>query len=197
MCADGSADVRACGRAPPSLAVYRKQSGGMCLNIANGELIPCKRTEYRSENPNGARRSMVNLQLFIEANFRGTHDELHVAYTYSKQVFDSDEAKASIRKHITRLRFDYPGLDYICVTEPHSSGAWHHHLLLRGARGVRLFIPQKELEALWGKGTVWVSRLNPYIVCGRYFTSPKKLERLHYYPARMRLFSYSKRLMTQ
>ena len=117
------------------------------------------------------RKKFVDLRQLIATNFSGAENEIFITLTYEgeKQTNDSKQIHNDFRKFFQRLKRDpkYADKDlgYIVIVEPHASGNWHLHLLLKSMNGKS--IREADYKALggylckvWGQGYVKAEELN-------------------------------------
>lgn len=71
-----------------------------------------------------------------------------------------------------KYRFkDRTTIDYLAVVEPHASGQFHLHVLLRFNQLDSVFIPANELAEMWGQGFVQVKALDDVDNIGAYLSA--------------------------
>jgi hypothetical protein len=111
-------------------------------------------------------RAMDGLRGLIRANFvsskrDGAHKQVMITLTYAEMEYDTKKLSQDFKKFIMRLEHEYSEsqFEYIAVFEPHGSGAWHIHLLLKHLNRGALWIPKERLAERWGKGYVTIERL--------------------------------------
>lgn len=173
---------------------------------STGEVCKFLHTENRSQNIRSVRCSISVLRQIINTNFVGGSNELFITLTYGKdKVYEPKKLSYDFQKFIQRLRYKFKGqkIDYIYIPEPHEKGDWHIHLLLKS--DTRLFIPNKELNKLWGHGFVKVNRLKEVDNIGAYVSAylidvkdgdiTKKGARLPLYPTHHQLYRASKGIL--
>lgn len=125
------------------------------MNVSNGG---------RSDNIASVKRTMKNLRRLIAANFAGGNDQLWVTLTYAKNInashsHDTQVVYRDFKVMMQRMRQTFGPLEYIAVLEPQASGRWHLHVLFKTKDGSELFIPNKDMQKLWGKGFTKTKRL--------------------------------------
>ena len=118
----------------------------------------------RSDNIASVKRTMRNLRRLITANFSGGDDQLWVTLTYAKNVnanhsHDTQVVYRDFKIMMQRIRQKIGPLEYIAVLEPQASGRWHLHVLFKTKDGSELFIPNKDMQKLWGRGFTKTKRL--------------------------------------
>lgn len=120
---------------------------------ATGELMLYKNdSENRADNKDSLRKTFKKIRELINTNFTGKKNELCFTITYKENMTDTKRLYDDFRKFMMRLKYKYPDIDYISVVEPQGRGAWHCHCLLRFNGMEKVYIPNKEIEELWGKG---------------------------------------------
>lgn len=170
--------------------------------------------QYRHGEPNqnhsrNMNRSFERLRRLINTNFTGAINELHITLTYAEMMNDFDRASKDFKRFWEKLFYHFRDLclNYIRIFEPHQSGSWHIHLLLKSAKYCYLQIEQKEIETLWQHGMIKIKKTTGYDNVGAYFSvhlkhnahdaeptdkQHTKSERLLFYPPNKRFYGYSK-----
>lgn len=157
-------------------ANIRKLDSERYLEISTGEVKNFERTENRSQGENSLRKTFNRLRELINTNFTGASNELFVTLTYrgELQTNDTKRVYSDFKKFIMRLKYKYKDvstLDYINVLEPHASGYFHMHVLIRFNELDKVFIPNKELADIWGNGFVTVQSLKGVDNIGAYLSA--------------------------
>ena len=115
------------------------------------------RKEGNDMSKRTVRKKFVDLRQLIAANFEGAVNEIFLTLTYRGELQTNDPKKIhdDFRNFWKRLKrcaeYKEHDLGYIAIVEPHETGNWHIHLLLKSmdgksmrsddynALGVRLF----------------------------------------------------------
>lgn len=142
--------------------------------IETGEILEKKKSLNRSENENSLRKTFKKMRYLINNNFKGNANELFVTLTFAKESFDSKMVYKDIDKFLKRLKYRYKdvsSIDYINVVEPHASGQWHAHMLLRFNDVSRIFIPILELKEIWSHGRIDIQTLKDVDNIGAYLSA--------------------------
>lgn len=126
-------------------------------------------SEKRTDNLDSVRRTMKRLRRLIGANFVSNKinrkDQLWITLTYREDVNATDKNSPEIvykdfKRFIRKLREKYNStIEYIAVLEPQASGRWHLHVLMKTMNNSKLYIPNSDIEKLWGKGFTSTKRL--------------------------------------
>lgn len=133
------------------------------LNPQSGQIKTYKRSGQRTANESTFYRTRRELNGLILNSFRGGDNELFMTLTYFKEVTDPSALSPDFTNFMRRLKRRYKNLhfDYILVKEPHASGSWHMHALLKYVcsvpnLGVSSQTPdfQAKLAEIWGLGSV-------------------------------------------
>jgi len=152
----------------------RKIDGDRYILIETGEIFEFDKSENRSDNENSLRKTFKRLRYLINNNFTGKPNELFVTFTFAKDSFDNKEVYKDFDKFIKRLKYRYKDsttIDYINVVEPHASGQWHSHMLIRFNELKSIYIPNKELADLWSHGYVTIKSLKDVDNIGAYVSA--------------------------
>jgi hypothetical protein len=206
-------------------ANIKKLDSDTYLDIATGEIKEFSHSTTRKDNLNSLRQTFKRLRYIINNNFTGQGNELHVILTYKREMKDNKELYKDFDKFIKRLRYTFKkdtSIDYLTVVEPHASGEWHCHVLMRFNELDKVYIKNKDLRALWGHGFVTIKSLKDVDNIGAYlsaYLADVELEeggdyheaqikivdgkekkfikggRLHMYPPGMNLFRKSKGIL--
>ena len=157
-----------------SAAHIRKLDADTYLNLETGEICEFVKSENRSENENSLRQTFKKLRYAINNNFTGNPNELFVTLTFAKDSFDEKMVSDDIEKFVKRLRYRYKAvstIDYINVVEPHQSGQFHAHVLLRFNDVKKIYIPVLELKEMWSHGRVDIKTLKNVDNIGAYLSA--------------------------
>lgn len=138
--------------------------------LETGEIKNMNReSEKRTDNLDSVRRTMKGLRRLIVANFVSNEinrkDQLWITLTYREDVNATDKNSPEVvykdfKRFIRKLREKYnPTIEYIAVLEPQASGRWHLHVLMKTLDHSKLYIPNSNIENLWGKGFTSTKRL--------------------------------------
>lgn len=157
-----------------STCSIRKIDADRYVNLETGEIHEFEKSETRADSESSLRRTFKQLRYLINANFSGNPNELFVTFTFAKDSYDSSMVYKDFDKFIKRLRYrfkDSTTIDYLNIVEPHASGQWHSHMLIRFNDLPKIYIPNKELEELWSHGFVKVKSLKDVDNIGAYVSA--------------------------
>jgi hypothetical protein len=154
----------------------RKIDSEHYVDLKTGELKEFERTENRSEGENSLRKTFNRLRELINTNFTGFTNELFITLTYRGELQTNDTKRVyeDYKNFIKRLKYKYKSvstIDYINVLEPHESGKFHMHVLLRFNDLDSIYIPNEELAKIWGNGFVTVQSLKNVDNIGAYVSA--------------------------
>lgn len=138
----------------------KKISKDEYIILATGEVQQFKKTSNRSEGKESLRRTFKHIRELINTNFFGFRNELCFTITYKDNVTDPKILYKDFDKFMKKVKYKYNSVDYISVVEPQARGAWHCHILLRFNDFDKIYIPNKEISAMWGQGFVKVKAMN-------------------------------------
>jgi hypothetical protein len=144
------------------------------VHLETGELFEFQKSDSRADNVNSLRKTFKKMRYLINNNFKGKQNELFITFTFAKNSFDSKMVYVDFDKFLKRLRYRFKGvttIDYINVVEPHASGEWHSHMLLRFNELDKIYIPHNELSELWGHGFVTIKSLKGVDNIGAYLSA--------------------------
>lgn len=167
-------------------AHIRKLDADRYVDLRDGEIKEFQRTENRGQGENSLRKTFNKLRELINANFVGSPNELFVTLTYrgDLQTNDTKRVYGDFEKFIKRLKYQYrkiSTIDYINVLEPHASGNFHMHVLMRFNDLETVYIPNEvdsagnsinaPMRDRWGNGNVTMSSLKNNDNIGAYLTA--------------------------
>lgn len=189
-----------------NLMKYKRISKDEMLNLETGEVIEIGNSVSRRDNIKSLRVTMRKLRRLINANFEGADNELFITLTYGEDMRDLRRLYCDFKKFYQKLKRRYKDVEfrYIYVVEPHESGKWHIHLLLKALNREYLFIDNDSvIWKLWGHGYTKTQRLHGVDNVGAYLSSyltdlfdedgrKHKGARLYLYPAGMNIYRCSR-----
>lgn len=152
----------------------RKIDADRYMIIETGEILEFEKITNRSESENSLRQTFKKLRYLINSNFKGSPNELFVTLTFAKDSYDPEMVYKDFNKFIKRLKYRYKDLttiDYINVVEPHASGQFHTHTLIRFNDLEKIYIPNKEMAELWSHGFVTIKSLKDVDNIGAYVSA--------------------------
>lgn len=138
--------------------------------ITDGEIFSTAGKDHPMRNRRSLKRIFKELRQLIANNCEGGEKELFVTLTYAEQTSDYKQIHKDFKNFWDRLKTAYPsyGLEYISVVEPHASGMFHLHVLLKATTADHLFIPNETMERIWGHGFTKTERLEDIDHIGAY-----------------------------
>lgn len=137
----------------------KKISSTEYIVLDTGEIKEFKKIENRSQDKESLRKTFKKIRQLINTNFVGFNNELCFTITYKENVTDPKILYKDFDRFMKKLKYKYKSVDYINVVEPQGRGAWHCHILLRFNDYNKIFIPNKEISEMWGRGFVKVKAI--------------------------------------
>lgn len=159
-----------------AVAHIQKIDSERYVDLKTGEVKEFERTQNRSQGQNSLRKTFNRLRELINTNFNGSSNELFITLTYRGDLQTNDTKKVyeDYKNFMKRLKYkfrDLSTIDYINVLEPHASGNFHMHALLRFNDVESIFIPNTELAEIWGNGFVSVQSMKHVDNIGAYVSA--------------------------
>lgn len=154
----------------------RKLDSDHYVDLRTGEIKEFERTENRAQGENSLRKTFNRLRELINTNFYGSPQELFITLTYrgDLQTRDTKKIYKDFDLFMKRLKYKYKKtstIDYINVLEPHASGNFHMHVLMRFNDFDKVYIPNDELAEIWGNGYVTIQSLKGVDNIGAYLSA--------------------------
>lgn len=137
----------------------KKISKAEYMVIETGEVLEYKHKENRSENKESLRKTFKKIRQLINTNFTGEKNELAFTITYKENMTNNKVLYKDFERFMKQLRYKYPKVEYISVVEPQERGSWHCHILLKFIGLKKIYIPNKEVNEMWGHGFVTVKAI--------------------------------------
>lgn len=154
-------------------ANIKKLDADRYLDIGTGEIKEFEHSVNRQENHNSLRQTFKKLRYLINNNFIGKSNELHIILTYKDNMKDTEKLYNDFKIFMKSLRRKHKDttIDYISVVEPQARGAWHCHVLMRFNELDKVYIKNKDLRDLWGRGFVTIKSLKDVDNIGAYLSA--------------------------
>ena len=154
----------------------QKLNADQYVDLNTGEIKNFERTANRSEGLNSLRKTFRRLRELINTNFTGAANELFITLTYKGELQTNDTKRVydDYKKFMKRLKYKYKDvstIDYINVLEPHQSGNFHMHALLRFNDVNTIYIPNDVLAEIWSNGFVSIQSLQHVDNIGAYVSA--------------------------
>ena len=144
------------------------------LDKRTGEVKEVSHMTSRVQDTKSLSRSMKKLRSIINTNITDTSHVRWVTLTYAENMTDTKRLYDDFRKFNQRFQYyltkhGYGKAEYICSIEPQGRGAWHCHILFIWSNQAP-FIPNSELERIWGHGFTKITALDNVDNVGAYLT---------------------------
>lgn len=152
----------------------QKLSKNTYVDKRDGEIKEFQLNENRSENLNSLRQTFKKLRYLINNNFFGSQNELFITLTYAQQTNDHIKVGKDYDNFLKRLKRKYKAIstvEALKVLEPHASGNYHMHVLLKFSDLDSIFINNSELADIWQNGFVSVQSLAGVDNIGAYLSA--------------------------
>ena len=143
------------------------------VDLSTGEMRKFELSEVRAHNINSLRQTFKKMRYLINNNFIGNRNELFVTLTYRGDLQTSDSVTVSkdFDRFMKRFKRKYGDVDYIRVLEPHASGNWHLHVLIRLNEVEDAYVSNEDMSKLWKNGFVNVQSVRNVDNVGAYLTA--------------------------
>lgn len=126
---------------------------------ATGEVKESKHINNRLESKAQLSQSFKRLRELINTNAADVKKCRWITLTYRDHITDTEQAYKDFDKFIKRFRYKYGNVEYINVCEPQGNGRWHFHCLMIFPTKAP-YIPNNEIEKIWGNGFTKTQQLN-------------------------------------
>lgn len=138
--------------------------------LSTGEVKECSHIDNRSENKLQVSQSLKRLRDYINTNVIDVSHCKWITLTYAENMTDTKRLYLDFKNFIKRFRYKYGSFEYIVACEPQGRGAWHCHCIFIFDKKAP-FIPNKEIEILWGNGFTKTNKLDDIDNIGAYLTA--------------------------
>lgn len=126
---------------------------------ATGEVKTSKHIKNRFQNKAQLLQSFKRLRELINTNAIDIKKCKWVTLTYRELITDTEQVYNDFDKFMKRFRYKHGHIEYINVCEPCGNGRWHFHCLMIFPTTAP-FIPNEEMEKIWGHGFTKTQKLN-------------------------------------
>lgn len=143
-------------------ATIKKLSKKEYVVVSTGEIKKYKKEEATEKERENLKKTFNRLRQLIRTNFvNDAKNQLFITLTYKENMTDEKQLYKDFDKFYKRLKYKLKEhqLEYIAVAEPQGRGAWHFHIMLKSTNKANLYIDNKILEQIWGKGYTDAQRL--------------------------------------
>lgn len=200
--------------APKKGASVQRIDADHYMVLSTGEIREYIRSENRADIAADAYRrlrlSMRDMRDVVNANAISGTDILWITLTYAENMQDQERLYQDYRRFWQRFkrwlaRAGATVPEYVVAAEPQERGAWHMHCLYFFHHGSAPWVPNEELQKIWGHGFVKVDKINTDVITniGAYLSAylsdtltnegkKNKGARLRLYPPRMRFWRASR-----
>lgn len=168
----GNLAIRTNGNRIGKKPVCRKVDKTHYVDVRDGEIRQYNAKIRESEDDilrteQSIKATMRDLKLKVCSNFHGAGNELFITLTYAENMTDTARLAHDFDVFYKRLKYAYKSkykFSYIAVCEPQGRGSWHIHMFLKCADITNVshelpFIPNAEIERLWGQGFTKIERI--------------------------------------
>lgn len=176
---------------PPNLSRYRRLSSNTYLDRNTGEV--CAYHSRDKPTQRSINRAFKKLYRLICANFEGSKGIMLTLTVTSELSASPSDLYSYYSKFWRKLKRHFPSLEYLAVIEPHQSGRFHYHVLLKSNKGSMPKVPAEFTGCCWMVGRVHSTKIYDVEGLARYLTGKKKrLAWLQYHSSKTRLWRSSK-----
>lgn len=138
--------------------------------LITGEVKECNHIENRAENKLQVSQSLKRLRDYINTNVVDVNHCKWITLTYAENMTDTKRLYVDFKNFVKRFKYKYGHFEYIVACEPQGRGAWHCHCIIIFNKKAP-YIPNKEIETLWGNGFTKTNKLDDIDNIGAYLTA--------------------------
>lgn len=138
--------------------------------LSTGEVKECNHIENRSDNKLQVSQSLKRLRDYINTNVVNVNHCKWITLTYAENMTDTKRLYSDFKNFVKRFKYKYGHFEYIVACEPQGRGAWHCHCIIIFDKTAP-FIPNKEIENIWGHGFTKTNKLDDIDNIGAYLTA--------------------------
>ena len=138
--------------------------------LSTGEIKECNHIKNRSENKLQVSQSLKRLRDYINTNVVNVKNCKWITLTYRENMTDPKRLYFDFKNFVKRFKYKYGHFEYIVACEPQGRGAWHCHCIIIFDYKAP-FIPNSDVEALWGHGFTKTNKLDDIDNIGAYLTA--------------------------
>lgn len=157
---DGTARITYVKTKNTNLSRYRRK-GNKMLDTKTGKNKEFVLPKFKPDRT--IKRTMKETVMpLLKNNFRGGNNELFVTLTFKEEMNDFNELNKIFNNFWNRLCYQYNDLDLVClyVKEMQQNRAsWHYHFLMKEQNGKYLYIPNEQMQKIWGLGLTKTNRV--------------------------------------
>lgn len=151
------------------------KGGEQYIDLGTGEIKDVVHHNTRADQYKSLYRTFRNVRAIINSNVTDVKKVKWITLTYAENMQDTKRLYEDFKKFNQRFqyyikRLGYNKVEYIVMCEPQGRGAWHCHLLYIFDT-IAPFIPNNELERLWGHGFTKTKKLDDVDNVGAYLTA--------------------------
>ena len=147
---------------------------GKYLVLSTFDIKEKNQINNRSESKHQVSQSLKRTRDYINTNVTDISKCKWITLTYKENMTDTVRLYNDNDKFIKRFRYEYGKLgykvEYISICEPQCRGAWHTHFIFIFDKKVP-YIPNKDIEKMWGYGFTKTKKLINIDNIGLYFTA--------------------------
>lgn len=167
-------EIQYMSRRNTKATIQMLKGGDQYIDLGTGEVKDVIHHNTRADQYKSLYRTFRTVRGIINANVIDVKNVKWITLTYAENMQDTKRLYKDFEKFIKRLKYAMKKLgydfEYIVMMEPQGRGAWHAHLLLL-FNTVAPFIPNNELERLWGQGFTKTKKLDDVDNVGAYLTA--------------------------
>lgn len=151
------------------------KGGEQYIDLGTGEIKDVVHHNTRADQYKSLYRTFRNVRAIINSNVTDVKKVKWITLTYAENMQDTKRLYEDFKKFNQRFQYyiknlGYNKVEYIVMCEPQGRGAWHCHLLYIFDT-IAPFIPNNELERLWGHGFTKTKKLDDVDNVGAYLTA--------------------------
>lgn len=151
------------------------KGGEQYIDLGTGEIKDVVHHNTRADQYKSLYRTFRNVRAIINSNVTDVKKVKWITLTYAENMQDTKRLYEDFKKFNQRFQYyiknlGYNKVEYIVMCEPQGRGAWHCHLLYIFDVAAP-FIPNIELERLWGHGFTKTKKLDDVDNVGAYLTA--------------------------
>lgn len=139
------------------------------LSDDTGEVLQINHNNTRNDDKVSLYKTFKKIRELVNTNCDNPDRVRWITLTYKENMQDTERLYKDFANFNKRFQRRYKA-EYIAVAEPQKRGAWHMHLMYI-FDDTAPFIPNKELNELWGQGFVNIQKVKNVDNLGAYLSA--------------------------